>query len=44
MTMFNRDIDVRDMERGSVTGEVDRIPTVGLFKQISERVGPMERE
>ena len=46
MTMFNTDIDVQkcDMGGGSVAGEVDGIPTVELFKEISEGVGPMGPE
>ena len=43
MTMFNTDIDVQksDMGGGSVSGEVDGMLTVELFKEIGERVGPM---
>ena len=46
MTMFNTDIDVQksDMGKGSVPGEVDGIPTVKLFKEISEGVGSMGPE
>ena len=46
MTMFNTDIDVQknDMGGGSVPGEVDRILTVELFKEIGEGVGPMGPE
>ena len=46
MTMVNTDIDVQksNMGGGSVPGEVDRIPTVELFKEISEGVRPMGPE
>ena len=46
MTMVNTDIDVQksDMGGGSVPGEVDRIPTVELFKEIISSYGsPTER-
>ena len=40
------DIDVQkiDMGGGSVPGEVDRIPTVELFKESSEAVRPIGPE
>ena len=46
MTMFNTDIDIQKSDMGgrSVPGEVDRILTIELFKEISERVGPMGPE
>ena len=46
MTMDNTDKDVQktDMRGGSVQGEVDGIPTVELFKEISEGAGRMEPE
>ena len=46
MTMFNMDIDVQksDMGGGSVPGKVNGIPTVELFKEISEGVRPMGPE
>ena len=46
MTMFSMDIDVQksDMGGGSDPGEVDGIPTVELFKEISEGFGPMGPE
>ena len=46
MTMINTDIDIQksDMGGGSVPGEVDGIPTVELFKEISGGVEPMGLE
>ena len=46
MTVVNTDIDIQksDMGGGSVPGEVDGIPTVEQFKEISEGVGPMGPE
>ena len=46
MTVVNTDIAIQksDMGGGSVPGEVDRIPTVELFNEISEAVGPMGPE
>ena len=46
MTIFNTDIDIQkgDMGGGNVPGEVDRIPTVELYKEICEGVGPMGSE
>ena len=46
MTMVDTDIDVQksDMGGGNVPGEVDGIPTVELFNEISEGVGLMGPE
>ena len=46
VAIFNMDIDVQKsgMGGGSVPGEVDRILTVELFKEICEGVGPMGPE
>ena len=46
VTIFNTNIYVQksDMGGGSVPGDVDRIPNVELFKEISEGIGPMEPE
>ena len=46
MTIVNADINVQkgNMGGGSVPGEVDRIATVELFQESSERVRPMGPE
>ena len=46
MDIFNMDVDVQKGARGggSAPGEVDRILTVELFKEISEGVWPMGPE
>ena len=46
MTILNTDIDIQksDMGGGGVPSEMDGIPTVELFKEINEGVGPMGPE
>ena len=45
MTMFSVEIDEKsDMGGGSVPGEVDVIPTLELFKEITEGVRSMGPE
>ena len=46
LSMVNANIDVQkgDMGEGSVPGEVDRIETVELFQESTERVRPIGPE
>ena len=44
MVNVNSNVQKGDMGGGSAPGDLDRIVTVELFQESSERVGPMEPE